>query len=827
MGRYRPPRRLRRGHGWLKLLLALPLLLVLGLLGAGYALWRTVPPDDQLAAIPGLSAPVEVTLDSHGVPRIRAATLRDAYAAMGWLHARDRMFQMELMRRGAAGRLAEIAGPALVRNDRFVRTLGLARRAESDLAALDDETRAVLSAYAAGVNAWIEARGRFAAPEFLLLGKPEPWLPEHSLLWGKVMGLWLSGNWRDEVERARLATTLPADRIAELWPAETSPGRPDWPFPGPPPLPPAPAPPPEAAPTAAPEPPPGATTPGATPNLRQGALPAGQLSRLAALIPRFPEPFTLPPTASNSWAVGGARSASGRPLLANDPHLGFQAPILWYLARIDLPGGRMLAGATSPGVPFIVIGRNESLAWGFTNNGADVQDLFVERPVGADRYETPGGPQPFQVTEERILVRGAEAVELRVRETRHGPVISDLDDLPGGRILALAAANLAAEDTAAGGLLALNRAHSLAEARAAAAGITSPVQNMVAADASGGIGLYTTGRVPLRRAGDGSLPAPGHDGSHDWTGWAAPEALPATENPDSQVIANGNNRTAPPDFPVFMGRDWFGEWRFHRIGERLGRDGRLDAAAMAALQMDSTSLLAREALAEGGLLRRMPRPPGAVAVALDLLLAWDGDMAAPLPQPLIFNAWLRRFERLALAGGGTEATTSEPHEFAESLMRRPELAARWCRGDCAALAGQALAAAVAELQDQLGRDPAGWRWSAVHLARFEHPLLRGIPLLGRLARLEAATAGDGQTVNRGGLRGGEGLAGFQHVHGAGLRLVADLADTEATLAIIATGQSGNPLSRHWGDLLLPWRDGEPLRLTREPDAVAGRLRLSP
>ena len=812
LGRYRPPRRLRRGRGWLKLLLVLPILLILLIVGAGWAIWRTLPTASESARIPGLSAPVEITLDRHGVPRVRAATLRDGYAALGWLHARDRLFQMELMRRGAAGRLAEIAGPALLRNDRYVRTLGLARRAEADLAALDDDTRAMLSAYASGVNAWIESKGRFSSPEFLMLGKPEPWLPEHSLLWGKVMGLWLAANWRDELDRARLASSLSPQRLADLWPQQDSPGRPDWPLA---------APPPTTAPATG-------SDPEATPEQRQGALPASQLAGLAAVVPRFPDQFTLPPSASNSWALAGSRSASGRPLLANDPHLGFQAPILWYLARIDLPGGRMLAGASSPGLPFMVVGRNERLAWGFTNNGADVQDLFIERAVGADRYETPSGPQPFAVTEERILVRGADAVELRVRETRHGPVISDLDDMPQSRILALAAANLAPEDTAAAGLLALNRAHTVADARLAAGLITSPVQNLVAADAEGGIGLFTTGRVPLRRAGDGTLPVPGHDGAYDWTGWAPPENLPAVENPASHVLANGNNRTAPADFPVFMGKDWFGPWRFQRIGERLGQQGSFTAADMAALQMDTLSPLARLAVAENGLLRRVGRPTGAVAVALDLLLAWDGDMAAPLPQPLIFNAWLHRFIELAMAAGGApQGRWGNPPEFAERLMRDQALAQRWCSGDCAALAGRALAESVATLQSETGRDPAAWRWGEAHQALFEHPLFRNVPVLGRLFRLQAATGGDGQTVNRGGMRGGNRLAGFQHVHGAGLRLVADLGDTETTLAIIATGQSGNPLSRHWGDLLRPWRDGETLRLTRDAAEVSGRLTLAP
>jgi penicillin amidase len=290
--------------------------------------------------------------------------------ALGWLHARDRMFQMELMRRGAAGRLAELVGPPALRLDRFTRTLGLARRAQADLAAQSPETRAVLESYAAGVNAWIAARGRFAAPEFLALGAPEPWQPEHSLLWGKVMGLWLSGNWRSELERARLAALLPPERLRELFPAEGSAGRPDQP---------------------------------------QAALDPDRLGRLAAALPRFPEAGTLPGSASNAWAVAGRHSTSGAPLLASDPHLGFQAPILWYLARIDLRDGRMLAGATSPGVPFLVIGRNAQLAWGFTTTHSDTQDLFIERLAGPDAYETPDGPRPFTVVEERIDVRGAGA----------------------------------------------------------------------------------------------------------------------------------------------------------------------------------------------------------------------------------------------------------------------------------------------------------------------------------------------------------------------------------------------------------------------------------
>ena len=321
-----PPR--RRWWRWLRrALLGLGAVLLLAIGSVAGLLWWSLPPTAATPRIPGLSAPVEIVLDRHGIPRIAAQTERDAAAALGWLHARDRMFAMELMRRGASGRMAEIAGPALLRNDRFVRTLGLARRAEADLATLPAETRAVLEAYAAGVNAWIAARGRFAAPEFIPLGAPEPWRPEHTLLWAKVMGLWLSGNWRYELERARLAALLPPERLADLWPEDESPGRPD-------------ALPPPASATDQPqrdatERPPAAGSDAAA---ALAALDAGHLSRLLAALPRFPEPGTLPPSASNAWTVSGARSATGAPLLASDPHLGFDAPGPWYLARIDLRG---------------------------------------------------------------------------------------------------------------------------------------------------------------------------------------------------------------------------------------------------------------------------------------------------------------------------------------------------------------------------------------------------------------------------------------------------------------------------------------------------------
>ena len=773
----------RRPSRWRRLLrrlgAALLLLPLLALAALGGALWWTLPPREGRLELPGLSAPVDIAFDADGIPRIAAASEADAAMALGVLHARDRLFQMETMRRTAAGRLAELAGPAALRLDRFSRTLGLARRAEADLAAQPPEARALLDAYAAGVNAWIAARGRFAAPEFLALGAPEPWTPRDSLLWGKLMGLYLSGNWRTELERTRLADLLPPDRLEELWPADPSPGR-----------------------------------------AEVARLEPDGARRLLAALPRFGEDAPLPESASNAWAVSAERSVTGGALLASDPHLGFQAPILWYLARVELPGGRFLAGATAPGVPLVLIGRSDRLAWGFTTTHSDTQDVFVERPAGPDSYETPDGPRPFAEREEIIAVRGAAPERLRVRETRHGPVISDLDPpADPTRILAVAMANLAPGDTAAAGLLALNRAGSIEEAGRAVAAITSPPQNVMVADRAGRVAMFLAGRTPVRRAGDGTRPVPGWDGSHDWTGWVPFDALPHVVDPASGAVANANNRVQPEGSEVFLGQDWFGDWRFRRIAAALAARPRHAPRDFVTLQQDTVSLLARDLLP---VLRRMPRPAGMAGQARDLLLGWDGEMAGDRPQPLVFNAWWREAARLALAEGGVPAGAWPPRPEFLRMVLTEERGARWCGpGGCDALASRALERAVAALAERSGPDPATWRWDRWHVARFEHPLLRFLPVLGRLTAIEVPMSGDGDTVLRGGYR--EDYAADQ---GAGLRLVADLASPDGLLAVIATGQSGNPLSAHWSDLNARWAAGRPLRLSREAP-VAGRLRLDP
>jgi penicillin G amidase len=764
-------------RGFTRLLAAIGVVVVLLAALVVGAVWLTIPGTRQTASIPGLSEPVDITYDADWVPRIHAGSEADAAAALGFLHARDRMFQMELMRRAASGRLSEIAGPATLPIDRMMRTLGLRQHAVTDFATLPADTQAILKAYANGVNAWIDLKGRFAAPEFLVLGAPERWEPTDSLLWAKTMGLWLSMNWRQELSRQALAGHVSPALLDQLWPA-----------------------------------PAGVAAADAMnrPLIRFAAA----ASSLRSLVPRFPAPYTQPRSASNEWAVDGRHTATGAPLLAGDPHLAFSFPGIWYLARIDLPG-RVLAGATAPGVPFMVLGHNGKIAWTFTTTGADVQDIFIEKPAGPGQYQTPDGPKPFVVREERIKVRGQNDVVLTVRATRHGPVISGLDH-PDGPIMAVAMGNLQPDDTAATGLLALNRAESVQQAGVAAAEISSPVQNLLVADTKT-IGLFVTGRVPIRKAGDGSAPVPG-DGSHDWVGWASGDHLPHSVSPASGRIVNANEPVWPHDFPVFMGRDTFGPWRANRIREILGQSDRHTLADFAAMQTDIVDPFARQVLP---VLLAVTRVTGSADKALGLLRGWDGSAVMDSPAPLIFNAWMEAFYDAVLRHAGLTAGVGAPvSDFVASVLAPS--GAHWCDGDCGPMLRDALGEAVRDLASRFGDDPAAWRWGDVHQAVFAHPILRNVPILGSLTTISIPSPGDDNTLDRGGTN-----AAFQSVHGASFRGVYDLADLDRSLFVVTPGQSGNPFSGHARDFVQRWRDGATITLGPAAARIAGTVRLTP
>ena len=729
----------------------LVLVLSLGIVG-GAALWWSLPGGDIEEYIPGLSAAVHIGLDADGVPRIKAATAADGAAALGFVHARDRMFQMELMRRAASGRLSELLGGSTLRLDRAMRVLGVRHRAEADVAGLDPETLAMLDAYSRGVNAWIARRGRFAAPELVVLGRPEPWTPVDSLLWGKMMALYLAGNWRGELARAEVMQRLPPERVRALWPQQSP--------------------------------------------LADASSAAGigaAAARVAAAVPAFPEPFTWPDLASNEWAVDGAHSSTGGPLLAGDPHLGYGFPGIWYLARIETPQG-VLAGATAPGVPFLVIGHNGHIAWTFTTAGADTQDVFIETPAGEGFYMTPSGPLPFLRREEVIHVRFGADEALTVRETRHGPVLSDLDE-PGGPVFAVAMANLQPGD-AAPGLLAINQATTVAEAGRAAALVVAPVQNLLVADRDG-IGQFTTGRVPVRAGGDGTVPSDGADGRHDWTGFASGDALPHVVNPALGRIVNANERVAGADFPVFMGQDWFGAWRARRIHALLDARTTHGVQSFAAMQVDAVDAFAQAVLPRLLETKAADEPSRKALLALQ---RWDGWMRVDRAQPQLFGAWMRAFYGALLARDAIPpAAAGAPADvIADALGDGAE---RWCGRACDTLLSSSLSEAARDFD-------ADAHWGDVHQAEFRHPLLGRLPLIGLWFSPHVGQPGNATTVFAGGMFAPDWAA----VHGPSFRGVFDLADLDRSLFSLAPGQSGHLARPQARSLLRRWAYGSTVPL---------------
>lgn len=771
--------------------------IVLALTGVGVAAAATgwllflgnLPRTDGEIAFPGLEAPVVVERDALGVPTIRAETATDAYRALGYTHAQDRFLQMEFMRRLGAGRLSEVIGAAALDVDRWSRTLGLYRRAQSAYDAMTPETQAALDAYAAGVTAWISRRESLLPPALAVLGvEPEPWRPADSLVWQRLMAFRLAGNWQDEAERARLlANGLPPERVAEL----------DRDAP------------PEDEPVTLPTP------------VQEAALPPPPPPELAQTL------------ASNAWTVAPERSATGGALLANDPHLGYDMPILWYLARIETPEWRV-TGATVPGVPFHLIGHNGRIGWGITTTHADTKDLFVET-VSEDgaAYKTPGGWRPFETREEVIPVRGGDPVTLTVRETRHGPVVGDLRGMSGvaaaEQAVALAATALQPDDRTAEALHRLNQAGDRAGFLEAMRLFQAPMQNVFFADASGDTGFIVAGLVPMRNQGNGMMPVPGAEGTYDWTGFLPFEDLPMAFAPASGTLLNANNRVVPESYPHLITAHWPPPWRALRGEELLAATERHDVAGMIAMQMDTVSTMARRLLPD--LLAALPDDPE-TAEARDMLTAWDHRLDADRPEPLLFNAWLVEAET-ALVVDELKARGGDWRESNERLLAAAVAGNGWWCDDkntaetetCGDLLNRSLKSALTRLRDRHGDDMTAWRWGAAHRGGFSHRLYGRIPVLGGLFDRHPEVAGGNHTLQRAGFWNGDVEQGFDAVHGAGLRMVLDMAEPDSrSRFVIATGQSENPLSPHYDDMMPLWNAGDLQPLDGEPVSV---LRLTP
>ncbi len=777
----------RIAAGLAKFTAGLALALAIFLTGVYFQLRGALPAYSGQIEATGLRASVEIVRDRNAVPHIVAGSIEDAAFGLGYAHAQDRFWQMELMRRLGQGRLSELIPPKLVGQamldvDRTMRGLGVYRHASNSLGSLSPGTRAVLDAYAAGVNAWLGDKSRLFGLELtiveLLSGgtyQPERWQPADSLVWTKLMALSLDGNWRSELMRLRLLKKLGEDGVNFLIE-------------------------------------PRGDSRDATLPIVKAALDGIDLDRLFRATDSV---ATRKREASNEWVLSGAHTVSGKPLLANDPHLGLSFPGTWYLARLVGPGFD-IRGASPPGVPTIALGHNGRIGWGFTTTNLDSQDLFVERvdPTDPNRYITPDGARPFRTYDETIKVAWGEPVQIRARETRHGVIISDFvtratDLTPQGHVLALQATALDSADTTIEGLIRLGMAQNWDEFLAATRKVVTPMQNVVYADTTGNIGLVAPARVPIRRSGDGSMPKPGWTSDFDWAGNIPFDELPRVYNPVNGIIVNANGRLVPDGYRHFISRDWAAPYRQRRAGELLHEVDRHPVYGMIAIQADNLAADAGELLPL--LMAGKPRNPRATK-AYELLGPWTRFMLANRPEPLIYEAWLMEVQRGLLAGRfGPELYRDVPSIDVELIARILRTRRQWCDDpttpaaeSCDDVIAAALDRALDGVATRQGTQIENWQWGREHQMSYRHPLFDRVPLLRELASVRYPGDGGTHTLNRA-QAAHAGPRPFEAVHGATYRGIYDFNDLDNSRFALPLGQSGHILSPYARNFVDRWR----------------------
>jgi penicillin amidase len=766
-----------------------------------YALFRRpLAQTSGVIRLSGLHRDVEIVRDRWGIPHIYAADPHDLFFAQGFVHAQDRLFQMEFWRRLGTGRLAEVLGPPAVKVDRWLRVLGPRRVAEKEAALLDAETRELMLAYASGVNAFID-RGKLPIEFNLLRYRPERWQIADSLTWIKMMDWSLSVNWEAELLRAQLIARLGPERAASL----------DGPYP-------------QGSPITLP------------PGTDWSHIGSGALARADAL-----RPYTG--LGSNNWVVSGTRTASGAPLLANDMHLPLGMPSIWYENHL-YGGGYDMVGLSFAGLPGVVAGHNGRVAWGITAGFADTQDVYIERlnPENPHQYQFEGNWHDAEVLREEIVVKGSAPLVEEVLITRHGPLIDGLVPDEASEPLALRWTALEPNDMA-GLTFTIARARTCAEFHAGMRNWAGPVINVLYADVEGNIGYTLAGRMPIRAAGhDGRVPVPGWTGEYEWRGYIPFEDWPHATNPPTGLFITANAKPVDDDYPYFLGHAWMPGFRAARIAELLDGARRLTVADFCRMQFDQKSVLARRI---GQHLSRLNPDPGSRIPnrAITLFQDWDGDLAADSPAAAVYEVFIRRllynlFERAVsdapldpdladrFAGKGPHPLLT-PTSFCYGSNGRALLAHLLDTPDAPLfqersrddLLSQSLREAVEFLEWELGPQMDDWRWGDLHQLIYAHPLGQVKPLHKLFNRGPYPIGGDETTV--------WATSSYYHslddgrMVGPACRFVVDLGNLSRSRSLNAPGQSGQPGSRHYADRIQAWFQGNyhPMLYHREDIAA--------
>ncbi|HXA35761.1 MAG TPA: sodium-dependent transporter [Steroidobacteraceae bacterium] len=738
---------------------------------------------------PGLRAPVRVQRDRWGVPHIYAKNQHDLFFAQGFVVAQDRLFQMELWKRSGQGRLAEILGPSAVERDINARRLRYRGDMDAEFKSYAPDAKSILEAFTAGINAYIDAVQRPGGPgiplEFQIAGfNPEHWLPEDCL--NRLAAYAMTGNATAELRHAELASLVGPRKATELF---------------------------DFDPAVVLDPPPDANYAGLSAELLKNIVSSDRR------VPFGP----LPLRESNNWTVAGSLTASGKPLLANDPHRVIAEPSLRYVVHLVAPGWNVI-GAGEPGLPGVAAGHNGHIAWGFTIFGLDQQDLYLEKldPAAPDTYATPKGWQPMETRTEIIRVRDAQPVEVRLKFTRHGPVLWE----DGARALALRW--VGAEPGTAGylGSLALDRAENWRQFESAMERWKVPSENIVYADRRGNIGEHSTGLAPWRKNWTGLLPVPG-DGQYEWSGFVPNAELPHSLNPVAGFIATANQKMTPDDYGYAVGYEWTSPARYLRAKELLeqAKDARrkLTVADMEAFQTDVVSLPARalQSLLRIALADASAGAPDNQNPAVNLMLDWDCALRADSAAAALYEIWAaelrKRVSALIVPESARAALGELPlqrviHEMTQA--RASVFGSMPAQSRDSALL-DALQSARARLALLQGTDVQRWSWGQLHQVRFLHPLDQAAGAADLLDRGPVQRPGDEDVLQATGFEGDS----FAQVDGASYREIFDLANWDESRAINVPGQSGQPQSKHYDDLLAMWSEGRYFPLVYSRSAV--------
>jgi penicillin amidase len=755
------------------------LVVLLTIVGGGAWLYHRVqsslPLLDGTLRAPGLSNRVEVLRDAHGVPHLRAQSLADVFFAQGYVTAQDRLWQMDLSRRHAEGQLSEVFGDRTLRYDMESRTLGLNQAVERALAELDPDTRRLFDSYARGVNAFLENHRDRLPLEFLILRyQPRPWRAADSMAVVMNLSTALSQSWEEDLMREHVSAKLGKNLAFDVFPDHSAL---DVPV--------------AAAPASTPS-----SVRKVTTGLGDEPVGEGPL-RAAAWPPHVDFPGRM---GSNNWVLNGSHTKSGKPLLANDPHLSHSIPSVWYMIHLKAPGLNV-SGVSLPGLPLVVIGHNEHIAWGMTNTAPDVQDLYAENFNFRDshKYLHNGQWIDAEVRDEVIKVRDQRDYHLMVKVTRHGPIVSH----DGDRDLALRWTALEPHAIRLP-LLRMNQASNWQEFTAALRDFTVPMQNFVYADQEGNIGYYAAGLVPIRKQGNGAVPAPGNTDDYDWTGFIPFEDLPHSYNPPGGMIATANGRIVPDSYPFFIATDWEAPYRTARIFQLLREGGPFNPADMLRIQTDIRALedewLVKQILAAAA--QHAPESSEA-QFALGALRAWDGEARADSDATLIAeatrHALLARILKPKLGEDLSGYHWSMSTIFLENVLEHN--LTRWLPSgdaDFHVTVMKSLEQGVRQIPSLVhSRSHTAWRWGDTIPLTFHHPLSGGLPLLGHLWDVGPfPQAGTGTTVK-------QTTPGL----GPSMRMVVDFSDFDQSMQNITLGESGQPFSPYYRDQFEAWYAG--------------------